>query len=216
MLESRKQAHLVNKLVAIKQRMDRLKLEKEEIEASLIAMATEALDNSKEKSILYYGKNGESVTATLANNVKLIYPSYLKKIFGDAYQDVVKEEPKYTLNEPSKRLLAGLYKDEYTKMTIVELIDGINVTADVKKALKKKIRGINPETDKKNFISLAGMSEADAGHYAYFAAEAQVWESLNKLLTVNEKMEIDPVIELIKGAVLVEETLKLTLVEGGS
>lgn len=82
-----------------------------------------------EKVRTYYNRTqwniddkGNTITVTNADSVKLVYPSMLRKIFGAAYGDVVKEEITYKLSEPAKRLLSAVYNKEYIKGGSVEQI----------------------------------------------------------------------------------------------
>lgn len=150
----------------------------------------------------------------MAKSLKLIYPSYLKQVFGEAYGDAVTEETKYKLSAPASRMLAGLWQKEFLRMTVVEAIGQITPDTELRKALGKKVKGVNYATDKKNLMAIGGFDEDSAGEYAYFVAEAAVWESFLRLLKVQGMSEDaeKQYLNWIDGAVVVEETPKIAVV----
>ena len=80
--------------------------------------------------------------------------------------------------------------------------------------LKKKIKGQRFSTDKKNLMDIAGLDEKNAEIFAYFAAEAAVWNDFLKLMAVNGKNDpasIDRALELIDSAVMVDESTKIAV-----
>ncbi|MEG2286166.1 MAG: hypothetical protein RSB90_11435 [Eubacterium sp.] len=205
---------VVNKLVQLKEEIALLNSEKAQYEAAILTEAENDLKDTKIKTIHYEGSDWHRVTVTQSSTVKVIYPSYLPAIFGDAYEDIVKEERVYKLAEPAKRMLSGLYLQEYTKLTIDEVIDSIEIDRMVKDTLKKKIKGAKFETDKKNLMEIAGLDEKNAETYAYFMMEAAVWSNFKKLMLAGGKdnpADIKRALELIDGAVLVDESMKIAV-----
>ena len=185
----------------------RLNEKKTLLEAEILAQAEQDLKNTKYKTVHYNGTMGDRVTATKTASVKVVYPSYLVSIFGDAYKDVVKEETSYKLSEPAKRMMAGLYLNEYSELSIEDVLRDIEL-------LKKKIKGQRFATDKKNLMDIAGLDEKNAEIFAYFAAEAAVWNDFLKLMAVNGKNDpasIDRALELIDSAVMVDESTKIAV-----
>lgn len=205
---------VVSRLVRVKQSIGDLNKEKELLEAEILAQAEKDLKNTKYKTVHYDGTAGDRVTATKAATVKIVYPSYLVAIFGDAYKDVVKEETTYKLTESAKRMLSGLYLGEYAELTLEEVLRDLEVEPEVKEILKKKIKGQRFATDKKNLMNVAGLDETNAEIFAYFAAESTVWSEFLKLMAVNGKNDpasIKRAMELIDSAVLVDESTKITV-----
>lgn len=203
---------VVDKLVRVKEEIELLNKEKALYEVAILTKAEEDLKNTKVKTVHYEGNSGHRVTATQAASVKVIYPSYLPAIFGNAYGDIVKEEKTYKLADPAKRMLSGLYLQDYTKLTIDEVIDNMELEGIVKAALKKKLKGAKFETDKKNLMTIAKMDEQSAETFAYFIMEAAVWSNFKKLMQAGGKdnpADIDRALELIDGAVVVDESTKI-------
>lgn len=207
----------ITRLVEIKNEIADLKAESESIEAEFLKTSESDLADTKLKTVSYADDKGNKVTATMSDNVKLVYPSFLKNIFGEAYKDVVTEETSYKLSAPAKRLLGALWKKEFCEDTLDNVINKLSCDEKSKKALAKKLKGAKFETDKKNLIKLAGLSESDASDTAYLVSEIVAWESFMRLLKLNHRADnitkdtIKEALTYIDGAVIVEETPKITV-----
>lgn len=211
-------AKKVFELCCLKSEADKIKKQIDMLEGYFLKLAEERLRDTKTKSITFMDGLGNKVTATMAANLKVIYPTFLKKIFGDCYKDVVKEEITYKVSDPAKRMLSGLSLKNYIEMPVAEVISGISTDDTVRKVLAKKVKGINFEKDKTNIMEIAGVSEEDASDYAFFVSEAAVWESFTRLMKVKETMteeEIAEIIDIIDGAVITEETPKIKIEGAG-
>lgn len=203
-----------DRLVEIKSDIDKLKKEQSEIEGFFLKLSDQDLKDTKLKTVSYFGTGKNKVIATMAESLKVTYPSFLKKIFGDAYKDVITEETTYKLSASAKRMLTGLWLKNYTKSTVGEVISQLPISEEIKVTVAKKVRGINYETDKKNLISLCGFDEDSASDYAYLINEAAVWENFLKLMKINDKNlneDLSEILTLIDGAVVVEETPKIKI-----
>lgn len=206
-----------DRLAEIKQSIEKLNTEKSELEGFFLKVSEEDLRNTKLKTVAYIGTGANRVVATMAESLKMVYPTYLKAIFGEAYKDVVTEEVKYKLSAPATRMLTGLWLNNYTRLTVAQVVNQLPVDDNTKKAIAKKVKGVKYETDKKNLMAIGGFDEKTAEEYAYFFAEAAVWENFIRLMKANEKAtdeDIAKALELINGAVVVEETPKIAIEAG--
>lgn len=201
----------VDRLVQIKSEIEKLRAEQNELEGFFLKICDDDLKNTKLKTVAYSGTSSNRVTATMAENLKPVYPSFFREIFGSAYSDAVTEETKYKLSAPASRMLVNLWQKSYTKMTVGEVIQQLPCSAESKTALGKKLKGANFKTDVKNLMAIAGFSRADAEQYAYFIAEAATWESFLQLMKVNKRSEAEMknVLDTINSAIVVEETPKI-------
>lgn len=202
---------LIDKLASVKSKIAELNAEKDRIEGELILATREDLENTKYKSVSYSSDKGNKVTATLAESLKITYPSLLKQIFGAAYADAVKEETKYTLTTAAKRMLIGIWTGSYIKQSVNDAIAQLPVDDSARKKLAKKLKGVNFETDKKNLINLGGLSEQEASEYAYLISEVAVWQSYSTLLELNNVTDIDEITRLINTAMIVDESAKISV-----
>lgn len=211
MTDLRKQ---IDELAAIKADMGKLKERKDKLEAEIIKQCSADLENTKYKSIRYEGDVFD-LTAVTAESLKVIYNSFLPTIFGKAYEDAVTEKTDYTLSAPAKRMLIGLYKGNFIRATVKEVIDQMaGVTDDERKQLLKKCKGINYDKDVENIRKFTDLSEEDAKEYAYLIAEAAVWQDFCNLLTLNgiaDEAQINDILTKIQSAFVVEDSTKISL-----
>lgn len=205
----------VQRYAEIKEELSTLKLELENIEAEILKASEADLQDTKFKTISYSDIKGNIISATNADNVKVIYPSYLKLIFGKAYGDVVTESVTYKLSEPAKRLLSAVYNKEYIKDSSIEqILSDLKLDDNTQKALIKKLKGANYSTDVKNLQKIGGLDEKSAQENAYLVSEAVAWTELMRLLTLNNENVTEDIInraiDMIDSAVVVERTPKIT------
>lgn len=211
MTDLRKQ---IDELASIKADMGKLKERKDKLEAEIIKQCSADLENTKYKSIRYEGDVFD-LTAVTAESLKVIYNSFLQTIFGKAYEDAVTEKTDYTLSAPAKRMLIGLYKGNFIRATVKEVIDQMaGVTDDERKQLLKKCKGINYDKDVENIRKFTDLTEEDAKEYAYLIAEAAVWQDFCNLLTLNgisDETQINDILMKIQSAFVVEDSTKISL-----
>lgn len=204
----------IDRLAEIKQQISDLNAEKDRIEGEILLACREDLENTKYKTVTYSSDTGNRITATLAETLKITYPSLLKKIFGAAYGDIVKEEVKYTLTAPAKRMLTGIWTGAYVRQTVDEAIKQLPVDETTLKKLAKKLKGANYANDKKNLMNIGSLSEQEASEYAYLISEAAIWQSFATVLELNgitDETEIDNITNIINTAMVVEETPKIAV-----
>ena len=216
MLNSTEISEKVDRMAEIKRQIASLKSESDGIEAELLKQFEADVEDTKYRTVRYSG-NGAAVIANYADKVALVYPSILKKIFGEAYGDVIAEEVTYKLSANAKRLLAALYKKEYMQgATVDEALERIAPDDKTLKVMLKRIKGKNFEGDKNNLIKLAGLSDEVASDYAFMISEAAAWQEFERLLSASggvSEERIAEVLEYINAAVTVEETPKITITE---
>ena len=204
----------IDELAKIKEDMAKLKERKDKLEAEIIKQCSVDLENTKYKSIHYKGTDSD-LTAINSESLKVTYNAFLPMIFGKAYSDAVTEKTEYALSAPAKRMLIGLYKGNFVKSTIKEVIEQMNDVTDKERTqLLKKCKGINYDKDVANIIKFTALSEADAKEYAYLIAEAAVWQDFCNLLTLNgitDEMVVDNILLKIQSAVVVEDSTKIAL-----
>lgn len=205
---------LIDQLTTIKSKITELTAEKDRLEGEIILASREDLENTKYKTVTYSSEKGNKVTATLAESLKLTYPSLLRKIFGLAYEDAVKEETKYTLTASAKRMLTKVWTGSYVKQSLNDAIAQLPVDDTTRKKLAKKLKGANFETDKKNLMNIGGLSEQEASEYAYLISEAAAWQSYSTLLELNgitSESDIAEITKLIDTAMIVDESAKISV-----
>lgn len=205
---------VVDELVAVNSELAAMKNRKDLLEAELLKAFESDSENSKVKTVRYNGNFGE-VAVTMADSVKLMMPSILKEIFKRGYGDLVKEEVKYTLTEPAKRMLAAVYNREViTGTSFSQAVESLPCDIKAKETLLKKLKGAKFETDVKHLVSVGGMSESDAQDYAYMIREIKDWEMFSKIMALNgvtSEAALESVMKDIDSAVTAEKTPKISV-----
>lgn len=204
----------IDELAKIKDDMAKLKKRKDEIEADIIMQCSTDLENTKYKSVHYEGTDNE-LTAINSESLKVTYHSFLPIVFGKAYGDAVTETTTYKLSASASRMIIGLWKGNYVRAKISDVIDQMQgVDEDERKQLLKKCKGINFDKDVANILKFTSLSEADAKDYAYLIAEAAVWQDFCNLLNLNQVKDeavIDDILLKIQSAFVVEDGTKISL-----
>ena len=205
---------MIDELAAIKADISKLKERKDKLEAEIVKQCASDLENTKYKRIHYAGTDSE-LTAVNSESLKTIYNTFLPLIFGKAYKDAVTEKTEYALSAPAKRMIIGLWKRNFVRCTIKDVIEQMNsVSDDERKQLVKKCKGINYDKDVNNILKFTSLSEEDAKEYAYLISEAAVWQDFKNLLTVNgisDETQIDDILMKIQSAFVVEDSTKISL-----
>lgn len=205
--------NVIDRMAAIRQSQDALKAEYETLQAQLLTDAEEILTDTKRRSVSHTSTQGNTVSVVIADTVSVVAANVLRDVFGCVYPDMVKEEVKYTLKAPAKRILSAIWHKEYCEGSVAEIIDGLFCEDKVKRVLMKKIKGIDFDKDRENFIKIAGLSEEEASDLAYLANEAAAWESICTFVKVNHNGEISPeilsdIVTKINAAVNVSRSMK--------
>lgn len=207
----------IDRMVEIARQIDELHAEYSALEAEIIKRFTEETENSKCKAKEYESESG-SVSVAYADKVSIIYDSKLTAIFGATYSDMVKEETKYSLTAPAKRIVASIFKKEYMELEdnqdIEQQIMKLPCDEKSKKVLVKKLKGKSFLTDKANLIKYGGFDEQSASDYAYMISEAANWCNFRDMLRLDGRTAPDKIAEVIScinSAVTVDTSPKVTL-----
>jgi len=213
---------LITELAALTATIKEMTERKKAIEAVLLVQGADDLKDTKDKSISYADSQGNKVTYTEAVSVSVVSPAYLKQIFGEAYSDIINEDTKtdYKIaSKPLERMFAALYTGDLTRITVSEFFDQLPCGEKEKKALRKKLKGVNYEKDCAVLAAVGGFSESDAKDYAYLFADAVVWSQLMGVCQLAGMPltddTINSIIRSITAAIAVEETTKLRLERNG-
>lgn len=213
-------SEIVDRMAEIKREKKALTAEFDKLQAQLQVIAECDLTDTKIKSAGYYGTNGNAATVTTSDTVLVIAGELLPKIFGSVYPSMVSERKTYTLKEPAKRILSAIWHREYCEGSVAEIIGGLNCDEKAKKALLKKLKGINFDKDKENLMNYAGLSESEASDTAYLINEAASWEQICTLIKVNNDGRFNSeiladVMNKVNSAVNVSRGIKTEIKIGG-
>lgn len=199
----------IDRLAEIKAIQNELDVEKLSLEAVMQAEAEKSWVDKKYKTVSFKSDNGNKVTVTRAKTVKTLTPSLLKNIFGRSFDDMVTLEDSYKVSAEAKRLLGAVATHEYCEGTVDDIVDGLDVSENAKKSLKKKLKGKKFETDVKNLIAY-GIDEELACDTAYLISEIIAWNNIENLLKLND-MDMNSLSTLVQNAVGVTYTTKISV-----
>lgn len=205
----------VRELSEIKARIAKLNERKKELEAFFLERGSEDVLDTKYKSRTYADEESQAaVTYTEAQTLEIAAPNYLENslgenVFKDIFEEVVKREIKPKSKE-IERMLIGIFSGGYIKSTPAEVIEQLPCDDKAKAALSKKLKGAKFETDRDSLMKIGGLSEKDAGDYAYMFAEAVVWQTLCRVAEMSGT-DKDCIIKSINLGVRVDDSTKIAV-----
>ncbi|MBD5130871.1 MAG: hypothetical protein HDT43_13255 [Ruminococcaceae bacterium] len=205
----------VKELSAVKVQIAKLNERKKELEAFFLERGNKDVADTKYKSHTYADEKSQAaVTYTEAQSLEITAPNYLKQALGEnVYNDVFEEnvttevKPK---NKDIERMIIGIFTEGFIKSLPKDVIAQIPCDEKAKAALAKKLKGAKFETDRDNLMKLGGLSEADAGDYAYMFAEAVVWQTLCRVAEMSGA-DKDAIIHSINLGVSVDSSTKISV-----
>lgn len=201
----------VDELTDLNVQQSKIKVRIDELKGFFETLATDDLKDTKLKSIEYWGTQNTKVIVGNSESVKPISMEMVKKLFGIIFADFVKEETKFTMTEPCKRLFSVVLMGNYTEGSLDETIKAITADEKIQKTLKKKLKG-KYEKDTSTLMTIAGLSEQEASDWAYLTAEIINWEWLIQILKAAEWQGTpQEAIDIIKAAIIVDEGIKVTI-----
>lgn len=212
--------NVIDRMAEIKQEIKSLNAEYDKLQAQLQIKAEDALTDTKIKSVHYSGSDGNAAAVTISDTISIIAGELLPDVFGKVYPSMVKQEVKYTLKAPAKRILSAIWHKEYCEGSVSGIIESLNCDDKAKKVLAKKLKGIDFDKDKDNLMVYGGLSDADASDTAYLINEAVAWENICAILKVNHDGEINDdiiadMITKVNAAVNVSRCMKTEITSAG-
>jgi len=209
---SERTVELVDKLISWDKFMKEGKGITDKIKAELQKQAIADMADKKIKQVELYGSGGGKAIITQTDKVDVIYISLLEKTFGGVISELIKSEMTYKVSEPFKRLLAGIFKGEYIRDSVSDVISCLNLEEKQRKLLLKKLKGQFAK-DVDTLVKIAGCSTGTAEELAYFVYEAVMFEKIEMLLTAAGYTvgtdEFEDAVKKLKNAIIVEEGIKI-------
>lgn len=205
----------VRELSAVKAQIAELNERKKELETYFLERGSEDVIDTKYKSRTYADEASQAaVTYTEAQTLEIAAPNYLETALGnDVFKDIFEEAVKREIKPKSKeieRMLIGIFTGDYIRSTPEDVIAQLPCDIKAKAALSKKLKGAKFETDRDNLIKIGGLSEADAGDYAYMFAEAVVWQTLCRVAEMSGA-DKECIIKSINLGVAVDSSTKIAV-----
>lgn len=205
----------VKELSAVKAQIAVLNERKKELEAFFLERGNVDVADTKYKSCTYADEESQAaVTYTEAQALEITAPNYLEQALGEnVFKDVFEEKITREIKPKSKdieRMLIGIFTGGFIKSPPKDVIAQIPCDDKAKDALAKKLKGAKFETDRDNLVKLGGLSESDAGDYAYMFAEAVVWQTLCRVAEMSGA-DKDAIIHSINLGVSVDSSTKISV-----
>lgn len=201
----------VDRLAQLVKKQAEIRSEAEELKAWFENRAVDDLKDTKKKTMEYWGSHVAKVAVGNSETVKPVSMVMVKKLLGEVFPDLVKEETVYKMTEPCKRLFAMMYRGNYTEGSLDETIRAITKDEKLQRTLRKKLKG-KYEKDTETLMKLAGLDAADAADWAYLTAEVINWEWMLQILKAADwKGTPQEAVDIIRSAVIVDEGLKVTV-----
>lgn len=200
----------VDRYAQLQVTIDESKKELDSLKAFFESKAEQELEDTKLKTIEYWGTNSKIVVQSSAT-VKPISWVVIKEVLGKTASDFIKEETKYTLNEVAKTLLANMFKGDYIEDTLESVIERITSDPKKQKLLMKRLKG-KYKQDMKNIIKYVELDESEASDYAFMVQEVMAYQMILRIIEASgNESNIEEAVAKVRSSLIVDEGIKVTL-----
>ncbi len=201
----------VDRYAELQAQIDGAKLEMDGIKAYIETQAEADLEDTKMKTVEYYGTHGCRVVVQNAATVKPISWVVIKEVLGKTVPDFLKEETKYSLTEVAKTMLANMFKGDYIEDSIENVVCRMTDDPKTQKILMKRLKG-KYKQDMKNIMKYAELDEKDASDYAFMVSEVMAYQNILRIMEASGNGgTVEEAVEKVKSALIVEDTIKVSL-----
>ena len=201
----------VDRYAELQAQIDGAKLEMDVIKAYIETQAEADLEDTKMKTVEYYGTHGCRVVVQNAATVKPISWVVIKEVLGKTVPDFLKEETKYSLTEVAKTMLANMFKGDYIEDSIENVVCRMTDDSKKQKVLMKRLKG-KYKQDMKNIMKYAELDEKDASDYAFMVSEVMAYQNILRIMEASGNGgTVEEAVEKVKSALIVEDTIKVSL-----
>lgn len=201
----------VDRYAELQAQIDGAKMEMDGIKAYIETQAEADLEDTKMKTVEYYGTHGCRVVVQNAATVKPISWVVIKEVLGKTVPDFLKEETKYSLTEVAKTMLANMFKGDYIEDSIENVVCRMTDDSKKQKVLMKRLKG-KYKQDMKNIMKYAELDEKDASDYAFMVSEVMAYQNILRIMEASGNGgTVEEAVEKVKSALIVEDTIKVSL-----
>lgn len=201
----------VDRLADLTAQADAIKIEIDGLKAFFEETAQNDLEDTKLKTVEYYGTSNKKVVVQNNATVKPIAWTVIKEVLGKVYPDFVKEETKYSLNDVAKTMLANMFKGDYIEDELESLISRMTFDPKKQKTLMKRLKG-KYKQDLKNIVKYAELDEQEASDYAYMVSEVMAYQNILRIMEASGfEGTVEEAVAKVKSALIVDEGIKVTL-----
>lgn len=201
----------VDRYAELQAQIEGAKLELDGIKAYIETQAEADLEDTKMKTVEYYGSHGSKVVVQNAATVKPISWVVIKEVLGKTVPDFLKEETKYSLTEVAKTMLANMFKGDYIEDSIENVVYRMTSDPKKQKMLIKRLKG-KYKQDMKNIMKYAELDEKEASDYAFMVSEVMAYQNILRIIEASGNGgTVEEAVEKVKSALIVEDTIKVSL-----
>lgn len=201
----------VDRYAELQAQIDGAKLELDSIKAYFEAKAEADLEDTKLKTVEYYGSSGSKVVVQNSATVKPISWVVVKEVLGKTAADFIKEETKYTLNDVAKTMLTNMFKGDYIEDQLENVVSKMTNDPKKQKLLMKRLKG-KYQLDKKNIIKYAELDEREASDYAFMVSEVMAYQNILRIMEASGfNGTVEEAVAKVKSALIVDEGIKVSL-----
>ncbi len=200
----------VDRYAVLQTIIENSKKEQDSLKSFFETQAEEDLENTKLKTIEYWGSKSKIVVQNSAT-VKPISWVAVKEVLGKTANDFIKEETKYTLNDVAKTMLANMFKGDYIEDSLENVVSKITENKKKQNVLMKRLKG-KYKQDMKNIIKYAELDESEASDYAFMIQEVMAYQMILRIIESSGfKGTVEEAVSKVKSALIVDEGIKVTL-----
>lgn len=201
----------VDRYAELQAQIEGAKLELDNIKGFFETKAEADLEDTKLKTIEYYGSSNAKIVVQNAAQVKPISWVVIKEVLGKTTPDFIKEETKYTLNDVAKTMLANMFKGDFIEDSLENVIAKMTMDTHKQKLLLKRLKG-KYKQDMKNIMKYAELDEAEASDYAFMIAEVMAYQNILRIMEASGTgTTVEDAVAKIKSALIVDESIKVSL-----
>lgn len=201
----------VDRLADLTAQFDVIKNEIDSLKAFFEEKAQSDLEDTKLKTIEYYGTGNKKVVVQNSATVKPIAWTVIKEVLGKVYSEFVKEETKYSLNDVAKTMLANMFKGDYIEDNLESLVSRMTFDPKKQKTLMKRLKG-KYKQDMKNIMKYAELDEQEASDYAFMVSEVMAYQNILRIMEASGfEGTVEEAVAKVKSALIVDEGIKVSL-----
>lgn len=181
------------------------------LKADLLTIGIEDLENTKIKTVAYYGTDTNKVEVQETEKVDIVSASIVQDILGKAADEFITKE---VVLKPTKKfmdLVSPLATGDYKEGNFKDYI--ATLTTDEKKLalLNKKLKG-SFKLDMKNLMTILELNDEEAKKIAIDLTELANYRKIIELLdTVKGDRTVEELLDKLKSCVIAEENVKIII-----
>lgn len=211
---SLQRADTVTQIAEIDRQVKELNKRKSALEASILIEATEVMENSKLRTLQFYGDDQTRVEVQEADTLETVSDSQSRAIFKKVFKEYFSETTKVDMVPKLKKILIPILKGQYLERSVESIVNELNVSEVVRALLIKKLTG-DYKKDINLLVTTADLEEETAAVYAYYVKDTFAYKRFLSLCAAldiaADTSEYVDFVEKLKSNYIVSSSVKTTL-----